>query len=438
MKRRRRRGLSFGSVVMIVLTVAVLAGFGTMIPRFTGSESFDQNAAQLAVALDQTIVNFSSNLGAIASQKETTPPAPLWATATPMPTATPVPTAVPKASFRLCATGMLNWSASIQKSVQTDSGYQYADVLSPLLSQLNADVTVATLRNSLIADEKISDGNADASLAAALFQSGFRALNLGHLNTLDYGLDDLWKTQSTLTDAGVLPFGAYPSAQRRSTLTLTNAGGVKLALLSYQSGVSSEGRKAVSADDRAYAVGELELSVIQEEIAAARNAGAQVVLVSLCWGKENATKPTNEQKELAQAIADAGADILLGVNPKAVQTVEILTADRGDGRYHPVLCAYSLGSLLTSERQQRTNLAGVLLHATVEYDPATDTVVFDGLTYTPTYNWRTKENGVYRYRVYPSNLVEYPADVNKDQLNIMAKCRKIIQDVMADSGFTEQ
>ena len=244
MKRRRRRGLSFGSVVMIVLTVAVLAGFGTMIPRFTGSESFDQNAAQLAVALDQTIVNFSSNLGAIASQKETTPPAPLWATATPMPTATPVPTAVPKASFRLCATGMLNWSASIQKSVQTDSGYQYADVLSPLLSQLNADVTVATLRNSLIADEKISDGNADASLAAALFQSGFRALNLGHLNTLDYGLDGLWKTQNTLTDAGVLPFGAYPSAQRRSTLTLTNAGGVKLALLSYQSGVSSEGRKA--------------------------------------------------------------------------------------------------------------------------------------------------------------------------------------------------
>ena len=89
MKRRRRRGLSFGSVVMIVLTVAVLAGFGTMIPRFTGSESFDQNAAQLAVALDQTIVNFSSNLGAIASQKETTPPAPLWATATPLPTATP-------------------------------------------------------------------------------------------------------------------------------------------------------------------------------------------------------------------------------------------------------------------------------------------------------------------------------------------------------------
>ena len=359
MKRRRRRGLSFGSVVMIVLTVAVLAGFGTMIPRFTGSESFDQNAAQLAVALDQTIVNFSSNLGAIASQKETTPPAPLWATATPMPTATPVPTAVPKASFRLCATGTLNWSASIQKSAQTDSGYQYADVLSPLLSQLNADVTVATLRNSLIADEKISDGNADASLAAALFQSGFRALNLGHLNTLDYGLDGLWKTQSTLTDAGVLPFGAYPSAQRRSTLTLTNAGGVKLALLSYQSGVSSEGRKAVSADDRAYAVGELELSVIQEEITAARNAGAQVVLVSLCWGKENATKPTNEQKELAQAIADAGADILLGVNPKAVQTVEILTADRGDGRYHPELCAYSLGSLLTSERQPRHRHRGL-------------------------------------------------------------------------------
>ena len=40
---------------------------------------------------------------------------------------------------------------------------------------------------------------------------------------MDYGLDGLWKTQNTLTDAGVLPFGAYPSAQRRSTLTLTSA-----------------------------------------------------------------------------------------------------------------------------------------------------------------------------------------------------------------------
>ena len=438
MKKRRRRGLSFGSVVMLIVTAAVLAGFGTLIPRFSGGGSFDQNAAQLAVALDQTIVNFSSNLSSITAQKETNPPAPLWATATPVPTATPSPTAVPKVSFRLCAGGILHWSGSIQKSVQTDAGYQYADVLAPLLSQLNADVTVATLRNSLVASEKISDGNADVSLAAALFQSGFRALNLGHLNTLDYGLDGLWRTQSALTDAGILPFGAYPSAQRRSTLTLTNANGVKLALLSYQSGVSSEGRKAVSADDRAYAVGELELSVMQEEIAAARKAGAQVVLVSLCWGKEGATKPTNDQKEMAQALADAGADILLGVNPKAVQTVEILTADRGDGRYHPVLCAYSLGSLLTSDRQQRSNLAGVLLHTTVEYDPATDTVAFDGLTYTPTYNWRTKENGSYRYRVYPANLTEYPADVNKDQLNIMAKCRKIIQDVMDGSGFTEQ
>ena len=437
MKKRRRRGLSFGSVVMLIVTAAVLAGFGTLLPRFSGG-SFDQNAAQLAVALDQTIVNFSSNLSSIAAQTETNPPAPFWATATPVPTATPAPTAVPKVSFRLCATGMLQWSGSIQKSVQTDEGYQYADVLTPLLSQLNADVTVATLRNSMIASEKISDGNADASLAAALFQSGFRALNLGHLNTLDYGLDGLRKTQSALTDEGILPFGAYPSAQRRSTLTLTNANGVKLALLSYQSGVSSEGRKAISADDRAYAVGELELSVMQEEIAAARKAGAQVVLVSLCWGKEGATKPTNDQKEMAQALADAGADILLGINPKAVQTVEFLTADRGDGRYHPVLCAYSLGSLLTSDRQQRSNLAGVLLHATVEYDPATDTVAFDGLTYTPTDNWRTKENGAYRYRVYPSNLDEYPEDVNKDQLNIMAKCRTLIQGVMADSGFTEQ
>ena len=69
MKKRRRRGLSFGSVVMLIVTAAVLAGFGTLLPRFSGG-SFDQNAAQLAVALDQTIVNFSSNLSSIAAQND--------------------------------------------------------------------------------------------------------------------------------------------------------------------------------------------------------------------------------------------------------------------------------------------------------------------------------------------------------------------------------
>lgn len=51
--------------------------------------------------------------------------------------------------------------------------------------------------------------------------------------------------------------------------------------------------------------------------------------------------------------------------------MEILTADRGDGKYHPVLCAYSLGNLFTYDREKRATLASILLRSDVVYDPVT-------------------------------------------------------------------
>ena len=71
---------------------------------------------------------------------------------------------------------------------------------------------------------------------------------------------------------------------------------------------------------------------------------------------------------MAQGIADAGADIIIGTNPGVLQPVEILTSTRGDGAQRQTLCAYSLGSILNSNRADRSVISSALLHMNLKYN----------------------------------------------------------------------
>lgn len=229
------------------------------------------------------------------------------------------------------------------------------------------------------------------------------------------------------------PYGVYASQQERDSLTLVEVNGISVALLSYQNELTSSGKRQTTDEEQAFVIASQQLPVIADDIAKVRQAGAKVVVVSLCWGKAGATAPTSTQTELAQGIADAGADIILGTHSGTLQTVEILTADRGDGKYHPVLCAYSLGNLFTYDREKRTTLASILLRSDVVYDPATGCVAFDNLSYTPTYSWRGKEDDVTRYRVILNDGQTYPDYVDDTQKGVMERCLTLVNDVMADT-----
>ena len=47
-RRRSRRGVSLGTVVMLLLTIVVLGGFCALLPRLTGTTDVRTNAAELA------------------------------------------------------------------------------------------------------------------------------------------------------------------------------------------------------------------------------------------------------------------------------------------------------------------------------------------------------------------------------------------------------
>ncbi len=429
-RRVRRRGVSPGTVIMLTLTALVLAGFCVLMPKLTGNVDVRVDAAELAVAIDSSLSQIAaSSAGRRTAAKE----APQATILPPESLATAIPvTEPPKLSFSLCAAGSIKINSSVQKALTDDTGYRFPILFDQLGGAMNADLSIATLENNVISTAKLTDSNLPADALSAIQGAGVNALCIGYYGALDGGVSGLTETKQSIISAGMTPYGAFASEEERGKTVLLSANGVTVALLSFQNELSAAGKKRTSKEEQAFVVASQQLPTIAADIASAREAGAQVVVVSLCWGKVGANAPTATQKELAQGIADAGADIILGTHSGALQPVQILTADRGDGKYHPVLCAYSLGNLFTYDREKRSGLASILLRAEVVYDAGSGTVAFDNLSYTPTYSWRDKEDGKTRYRVLLNNG-SYPEFVDKDQRGVMERCLKTVEDVMADT-----
>ena len=82
---------------------------------------------------------------------------------------------------------------------------------------------------------------------------------------------------------------------------------------------------------------------------------ADAVIVFPHWGIEYQTKPSVYQKEWAQAMADAGADLIIGTHPHVCQPIEWLTAEDGSS----CLCYYSLGNYVSTQRDPISMLEGL-------------------------------------------------------------------------------
>lgn len=442
--KKRRRGISLGTVIMLLLTVLSLVGFLALMPSFTGHQDVRLDAVQLAVAMDESLAQLAAVSGEhirLRPQSTILPPESL-ATALPhspasQPTATsqPAVTAQPELSFSLSAVGSILCNTTVRKALTIDDVYRFDILTDQLKGAFAADLSLATLEHTVIENNRLDNVNMPAALLSPLAATGINVLDLGHPNILNSGMDGLSATAQAVRSAGMMPLGVYVTADERAQGTWLNLNGCSVALLHYQEEVSSTSRKQSTEEERQLALAELDPEAILADIADVRERGAQVVLVSLCWGKEGASAPTDEQIALAQAMADAGADIIIGTHSGVLQPVQLLAADRGDGKYHPVLCAYSLGYLFSPDRESRQTLTSILLETEVAYHIATGCIAFENLTYTPTYAWRGKQDGRTLYRILLNDNRNYPSFVDDSQRSVMERSYTLATSVMADTGI---
>ncbi|HPF88127.1 MAG TPA: CapA family protein [Candidatus Limiplasma sp.] len=434
--RRNRSDVSIGTVATLVVLALVIIGCAVLFPKLLGHVEQRVSAQQVSVALENSFHAFSDSVLAqqtttAATVAATAPPA--VATATPEAAATPVPVQ----KLTITAAGEISIDRTIQSACTNDTGYNFGFLFEQLKSRLTSDINLATLQNIVIPEEQLTDTNMPSAALTGIASGGFNVLCTGFYGALDGGLDGLRSTLSLIEQNGMLPYGTYLSADDRTRVVTMDVNGLTVAFLSFQGELSATGKKATTKEEQSYVFAQLTLPAITTEINAARAAGAKIVIVSLCWGRENATEPTKLQTELAQGIAAAGADIILGTNPGVLQTVDILTSIRDDGTQRQTLCAYSLGSIVNSDRTDRTVLTSILLHMNLKYNLQTDVLTFETITYTPVYIWRGKYNGDTAFQPVISNA-DPPDYMNEDQQGVMGRSLNDVRRILTNSLVQER
>lgn len=182
--------------------------------------------------------------------------------------------------------------------------------------------------------------NAPAELAEAIAATGWDACDTASNHTLDLGEDGVEGTIRSLRRAGVEQTGSYASRRGQRQPLLLEAGGARIALLSYTTDTNGLPLPQpysvnVATDPRQ----------VIADARRARERGADAVLVTMHWASEIAPEyspePSEEAHKFARRLARADAiTAVVGHGPHVVQPIEQLAGK-------PVV--FSVGNLVSNQ-----------------------------------------------------------------------------------------
>jgi len=173
------------------------------------------------------------------------------------------------------------------------------------------------------------------SFAGALRDAGFNVMTVANNHVGEQGPEALRDTVSNLRAAGIGVTGLR--GDRPIEAFIQNVKGLRIGWLSYSWLVSKH-----DAEDRALLAATRGQGVT--EAVAALRPEVDFLIVSPHWGREHIPVPPQPVIDQAHAIAEAGADLILGHHPHVVQGME---------RFGDCLIVYSLGNFLFDMWQSR-------------------------------------------------------------------------------------
>ena len=399
-KRKKRRGVSLGTWLMLLLTAAVMIACVTFVAMIAGDGLYEKTGAFIRSLSDRGLFEempvirdaaVPTTAAAAFLMEET--PAPAAPPATPEPEPEPV-------TFTISAAGTVYAPKAVRESAQSGANrYDFTPVFEGLGDTLSgADLAIATLETAAAGEDRGFDNyNTAPEILDGLRACGVDLLSLATEHVLDKGYEGLDLTVSELTARGLNYAGVYPDGTDRGRATMLGISGVKVAVLAYTYGLSDEGANKTDRDSRR-AIAMLSTADMVRDITQARVDGANLVVVLPHWGTKNKMETADTVRRMARQLAQAGADVILGTHPNVPQGTERLTVTRADGLEYDAVVCYSLGVLLTDARTAE-NTAGMVAHVPVTYDPATRRLALGEMYCTPVYIARQREDGEAVYRV---------------------------------------
>jgi poly-gamma-glutamate synthesis protein (capsule biosynthesis protein) len=246
---------------------------------------------------------------------------------------------------RVCCSG-LGWN--VPQTQRTGN----AGAVRKLIS--SADIAIANFENPAPDDPTYhttgTTFSADPKLIDGLKNAGIDYVSLANNHIRDAGGPGLLQTIKNVTKRGIKVSGAGKNLAAAREPGVLEAGGAKVAILAYDAiagGYHATATKIGSAP--------LQANLVKQDVAAARAAGADIVIVFPHWGTEYDPTPFASQQNLARMIIDSGADMVIGNHAHWAAAMEV---------YEGKPIWYALGNFVFDQTWSEPTMEGITLELT--------------------------------------------------------------------------
>lgn len=175
---------------------------------------------------------------------------------------------------------------------------------------------------------------------------------LANNHIYDYGAEAMLDTMDVLKESGIDYVGAAKNDDEACNIVYYEIDGMKIAYVAASRAEKNKMTPQATEDSpgilRAYDPKEF-LSLVQEA-----DQNSDFVVANIHWGTEYSFELEEVQKELGHALAEAGADLVIGTHPHVLQGIEI---------YDDVPIFYSLGNFWFNEKDLYSGYAKVTVDA---------------------------------------------------------------------------
>lgn len=236
-----------------------------------------------------------------------------------------------------------------------------------------------------------------------MVSAGFNMVSLANNHTLDKNESGvLYSNKFWAKQESVIKTGTFNSWEERDTVPIYEQNGIKYAFLSYT--MMTNGLKTPAGKE--YLVNVYSEEVAKKDIDAAKEKGAEVIIVAMHWGEEYTHVPTQSQKNVAKYLSSQGVNLIIGSHPHVIQPI----AYEGN-----TLVIYSLGNFISAQKVLGLEkIIGLLVGLEIVVEPDS-TVHFENINKELLYTYYNNANK--NFKVIPFKELDDSILKNHEKIN---------------------
>lgn len=325
---------------------------------------------------------------------------------------------------------LIHGAIYLSSDYQVNGSYDFTSIYAQLKSFL-VDYDIANINQETVLGgtqlglSHYPSFNSPQEIGDAIADAGFNWVSQASNHSLDAGAAgiisamDFWDRYPDVVTTGI-----NRSEEEAARPRIMEVKGVKVGLLNYSYGFNGY----VEPED--FYCNEIDKAKIKKDYEQLKEAGCIVVLASMHWGQEYQFSSNEEQRELAQFLADLGVNVIIGAHPHVVQETTFLTGKNGN----QTLVNYSLGNILSAQDENYTML-GALMTCEIVIDGSSNEVTIEQAKVYPTVNYYEAYGGswhnfqIYLLRDYNDTLASTHAVANTTVAYLNDLCDQVYGEV---------